>query len=218
MEQKQFTKTLKKLLSKLQRLEKTLVKYSLKECEKNIRVVKTLGFKVRCSVVLSMLHDGRKLRPLVIFKSKGSSSKFAAMGSTRIVVRSNMNGWITDKMMDVWFSNVYEKHNIEDHDIKYLIMDRASSHVSDSIVTRMKKENIEHSFIPAGCTSFLQPLDVYINRGFKSTLRNSFEKWYSSYAFLEKNRTVGGYLRAPDYPLYFSGFSLLGTLSLKIQW
>ena len=60
--------------------------------EKNIRVVKTLGFKVRCSVVLSMLHDGRKLRPLVIFKSKGSSSKFAAMGSTRIVVRSNMNG------------------------------------------------------------------------------------------------------------------------------
>ena len=104
-------------------------------------------------------------------------------------------------MMDVWFSNVYEKHNIEDHDIKYLIMDRASSHVSDSIVTRMKKENIEHSFIPAGCTSFLQPLDVYINRGFKSTLRNSFEKWYSSYAFLEKNRTVGGYLRAPHYPL-----------------
>ena len=170
--------------------------------EKNIHVIKTLGHKKRCTVVLCVLDDGRKLPPFVIYKSSSDTSYFSGMGSNnRLVVRNNANGWITESMMIVWLERVFLLSGVSKDQIRYLIMDKCSVHEKATIKKRLEAESVLCDYIPGGCTSFLQLLDVCINKPFKDRLREKFEEWFGIKGFTEENRTGKGYLKAPSYEI-----------------
>jgi hypothetical protein len=56
-------------------------------------------------------------------------------------------------------------------------------HEKEPIKARLKAEGILFDYIPAGCTSFLQPLDVMINKPFKDKLREKFQGWFTTDGF-----------------------------------
>ena len=55
-----------------------------------------------------------------------------------------------------------------------LLLDRAASH---KMVSVSKIPNVHAIYIPAGCTSFVQPLDVVVNKPFKSVMRAQWKRW-----------------------------------------
>lgn len=55
-----------------------------------------------------------------------------------------------------------------------LLMDKAASH---SVDTAKKVNNMECVLIPGGCTSLVQPLDVSLNKPFKSSMRSQWKEW-----------------------------------------
>ena len=53
-------------------------------------------------------------------------------------------------------------------------MDKASCHCTDNIIKEFQKGNRAITFIPGGLTRFYQPLDVSVNKLFKSALREKY--------------------------------------------
>ena len=56
----------------------------------------------------------------------------------------------------------------------YLIIDKATSHITNNIINLLKSGNREVSFIPSGLTRFLQTLDFAINKLFKQALKEQY--------------------------------------------
>ena len=63
---------------------------------------------------------------------------------------------------------------INDDNEGYLILDKATSNISKEVLNEMTNRNREISFIPGGLTRFFQPLDVAINKPFKSAMKEKY--------------------------------------------
>ena len=60
-----------------------------------------------------------------------------------------------------------------------MILDKASSHITQNILDSFKSNNQYLSFVPAGLTRFIQPLDVVVNKPFKDSLRKVYLEYCS---------------------------------------
>ena len=71
-----------------------------------------------------------------------------------------------------------------------LLMDSMRAHVTDNIKEILKHVNTIPAIIPGGITKFLQPLDIAVNRGFKSCMRQHWEAWMTNgkYRFTETGK------------------------------
>ena len=61
-----------------------------------------------------------------------------------------------------------------------VIFDVFASHCYKSVLDKLKEHNIHQVFIPAGCTSELQPLDLVVNDQFKGKMKALFSEWYAA--------------------------------------
>ncbi|GFV45785.1 DNA polymerase theta [Trichonephila clavipes] len=75
-------------------------------------------------------------------------------------------------------------------------MDSMKSHVSENVKNALKSASAKIAVIPGGLTKKLQPLDIGINRSFKSKVRKLWEQWMSDG---EKNYTKTGKLKRASY-------------------
>lgn len=75
-----------------------------------------------------------------------------------------------DYLTNIWFKPSIKKNTKN----TLLIMDRTRSLFSDDFSENFKIENSKYILIPPGMTSFLQPLDVCINKPFKDELLKSY--------------------------------------------
>jgi len=69
-------------------------------------------------------------------------------------------------LMDRWVQEICLKHMKRNKML--LVMDSFSAHYTEEIVCLLAKSNSKHAIIPGGCMSKLQPLDVSLNKPFKS--------------------------------------------------
>ena len=60
-----------------------------------------------------------------------------------------------------------------------LLWDVFRAHRTEPVLEKLKTENIEVVFIPANCTSELQPLDLSVNKPLKYHLKTKFTQWYA---------------------------------------
>ena len=60
-----------------------------------------------------------------------------------------------------------------------LIFDVFRAHRTDDVLSHLEKNNILVIFVPANCTSELQPLDLAVNGPFKRRNEEKFTNWYA---------------------------------------
>ena len=79
-----------------------------------------------------------------------------------------MNG----EVMLQWLrSNLAGAHNT------LLVWDLFAAHRDSRVLSFLRTSGIDVIFIPAGCTSVCQVMDVVVNRPFKAHVRNSYISW-----------------------------------------
>ena len=76
-------------------------------------------------------------------------------------------------------------------------MDSMRAHITEDIKDLLDAKNTTPAIIPGGLTKLLQPLDISVNRTFKSGMRTLWEEWMSTG---EHSFTNTGRLRRATLP------------------
>jgi transposase-like protein len=144
---------------------------------KHIKISTNWAEKSNFTVVLCITADENKCDPFVIFKRKTIPEEVKDVKG--IIVCANPKGWMNEDVIKVWCENVWAKRKhsfFTKKEESLLIFDSAKCHLTDVAKKEVKKYS-KIAVIPAGLTSKLQPLDLTVNKSFKSKLRNEWEKW-----------------------------------------
>jgi hypothetical protein len=84
---------------------------------------------------------------------------------------------MNEKEMLWWIETVWTSRNPFGNSRSLLVLDSFRGHIVSSVKNQLVEKNTNIAVIPGGCTSKLQPLDVAINKSFKSKVKiiyNSF--------------------------------------------
>lgn len=128
--------------------------------------IRTCGYeKSGFTVVLSCMADGKKLPPMIIFKLKKIPRLTFPSG---VIVRTNSEGWMNAEEMLYWIETVWDKRSMIKDPRSLLVMDSFRGHLVPSVKSRFIEKHTDLAIIPGGLTSKIQPLDVSINKSFKS--------------------------------------------------
>ena len=136
---------------------------------KTVSIQSTGAEKQRLMVVLAATADGQMLSSMVIFKGNRNLKNIDVPRSWIVYVQAK--GWMDSTLMDRWVREIYLKHTKQNQAL--LVMDSFSAHCAE-IVNLLAKSNSKHTIIPGSWTSKLQPLDVSLNKHFKSIYRTEF--------------------------------------------
>jgi hypothetical protein len=147
--------------------------------QKSIPILTSGNEKQRCTVMLTVLADGKKLPPFIVFKRKTLPK---GMNFPRgIKVRAQEKGWMDNHLVMDWINCVWEKRaGALLRSRNMLVLDSFRGHTMENVKERLRQGNTDTVIIPGGCTSLLQPLDVCINRPFKTHLRRLYTEWMAT--------------------------------------
>uniref|UniRef100_A0A8C0EH68 Pogo transposable element with ZNF domain n=1 Tax=Bubo bubo TaxID=30461 RepID=A0A8C0EH68_BUBBB len=124
-----------------------------------------------CDVVLTILADGSVLPTLVLFR--GHLQQPANVPES-IMLESKENGYSDDEVMELWLSQVWQKHTECQNSKGMLVLDCHRTHLSEEVLSLLSASSTLPAVVPAGCSSKIQPLDVCIKRTVKNFLH---KKW-----------------------------------------
>jgi hypothetical protein len=60
-----------------------------------------------------------------------------------------------------------------------ILLDGHRAHLSEEVINKIKACNFDILVMPPNTTAYLQPLDIAVNRSFKSLYSNEWEDWMS---------------------------------------
>ena len=139
--------------------------------------------KRQCTVQLTAFADGvSRVRPLVIFRGQGKRIAKTERDAwdSRVKVMFQENAWCSEAIMKSWieaeWGNVFTNPPTPSSTGKILTMDMHRAQQTDDVKTLLAKHKTSVVTIPAGCTSRIQPLDVSLNKPFKSGIRLQVEQ------------------------------------------
>ena len=141
-----------------------------KSGEKSVLIRTTGSEKRHFTVVLAVTASGDFLPPMIIFKGKRELSMDVPKGW---IVTVQEKGWMDENLMLRWIRDIYLKYTKKERSL--LVLDSFRGHLTDNVKKAFRKGNTVMAVIPGGCTSKVQPLDVSINKPFKTELRKSWK-------------------------------------------
>ena len=126
--------------------------------------IKSTGHeKQRITVCLAVKADGSKMKPFIFIPGKKMKSEVAAVKGA--IVKCSPNGWMNDELKKVWVEEVWGNLAFGK---RFLVWDSFKCHISDEMKETVRKMKTVMGVIPGGCTKFLQPLDVSVDKPFKA--------------------------------------------------
>jgi len=142
-------------------------------------VINTTGHeKMNFTLVLCVTADGSKLKPMVIFKRK---TNIREKVTDKVIVRYNEKGWMNEEIMCDWLNTVWRsRHQGFFNNKSMLILDSMNAHKTTKVLELMARNHVIPAIIPGGLTKKLQPLDISINKPFKSHMRQLWRDWMAS--------------------------------------
>jgi len=139
----------------------------------SVKVTTTGAEKCNFTVALAVTADGEKLSPFVIFKRKTIPKADFPKG---VIVRAQEKGWMNTEMMCQWWDQVWSRRKGSFFNPKsLLVLDSAPAHLTSEVKDKFKNTTL--AVIPGGLTKILQPLDISVNKSFKSKIRRHWEQW-----------------------------------------
>ena len=145
------------------------------------------GWEKRCATLMIYVSaDGlNRCKPLLIFKGQG---KFIAMKKEMkkyhndVVVQWNGKAYCNSEVMVYWLKHMYRLATPDfthTKSFRLLSLDVFAGQKTFEVKQAFKDLNIMPSFIPSGCTGYVQVLDVAINKSLKVLLSNAAKKHYT---------------------------------------
>ncbi|CAI7886110.1 unnamed protein product [Closterium sp. NIES-53] len=61
-----------------------------------------------------------------------------------------------------------------------LVLDSYRGHLTEEVKEKLCEMNCVLAIIPSGCTAEVQPLDVCINKSFKASVRQQYQRWFEA--------------------------------------
>ena len=125
--------------------------------------------KRQCTVQLTIFADGKpRVKPLLIFRGTGKRIPFRECFKydRRLNVQFQHNAWCDEEAMEQWVKTFWKPFVNE-----VLLVHKAQK--TDRIKELLKQCGTTPIFVPAGCTSIIQPLDVSFNTPFKKQVKSA---------------------------------------------
>lgn len=180
--------------------------------------------KRQITAVLASSLYGDMLPLQLIFQGKTDRchpNSTPASTAARVHITHSANHWSNVETMQQWVSSVllpYAERMIRQFELKddshiILLLDVWSVHTSEEfrLWLRQKHPRIHLVFVPANCTSRLQPADVALQRPFKAHIRGQFNTWAAS--LLKVQIASGGPIRGLSEELKMAAIK-----SLVLRW
>ncbi|CAI7893565.1 unnamed protein product [Closterium sp. NIES-53] len=76
-----------------------------------------------------------------------------------------------------------------------VVLDSYRDHLTEGVKEKFRELNCMPAIIPSGCTAEIQPLDVYINKSFKASVRQRYQQWFQEEG--QEQLTRAGNLKKP---------------------
>lgn len=129
--------------------------------------ISSTGYEsARVTCVLAIRLDGTKVPPLIIAKGKRNNIQ----KNSGIYVLETEKAWCTQAVIRQWIDLILPTI-LRGSQRGLLVWDSASTHRAKDMKQFLNKRRIDQIMIPAGMTSYLQSLDLVINKPFKDYLR-----------------------------------------------
>ena len=142
-----------------------------KKGKKSVVVCTTGNAKRHLTVVLTVLANGEVLPALAIFMGK----KRPELHEVGVFILTQAKAWMDGMMMLEWIDLVWEPATKGQWAMS--ILDSLAAHITPTVKQRLKEINTVPVVIPGGCMSKVQPLEVSLNKPFKSYIR----RYWSDY-------------------------------------
>ena len=137
--------------------------------------------KKRLTFLLAILDNGVILPPLIIIQSRNLvPAALRAKFKNKAMIFSSPSGWMSDEILLKWFNNLYLTLKLPNASLQVLIFDHCPVHKKKNVIETIRQKGIKYFLIPPGCTGYLQPLDVVVNKPFKDRIRAHYKNWIES--------------------------------------
>ena len=137
--------------------------------------------------VLAVTASGVPLPPQLLYQGKTDMCHPDVNFPADWDIHHSANHWSNGETMPRYLDKVIipyvekERQRIgKPEQAALCIFDVFRPHQDKVLLDKLKSNNINYVFVPAGCTGELQPLDITVNKFYKDTLKRQFEHWYSS--------------------------------------
>ena len=139
--------------------------------------LKTTGHeKSKINVCLTATADGRKKKPLIVFKgAKREAKKLTEEFKSQCIVATSVSGWMNDKLTQQFCREVVGKFTFGARGI--LAWDAFRCHLTPDIKAILSSSHVNTIIVPGGCTTFIQAADVSWNKPIKEHLGEMYDKW-----------------------------------------
>ena len=142
--------------------------------------------KRQCTVQLTIFADGKpRVRPTIIFRGQGKrvSKTEKDAWDSRVCVMFQEKAWCDEAIMKAWIDREWSNTFTNPHDPcssgKILVADVHTAQQTEALKTALLKYKTELVNVPPRCTSWVQPLDVSVNKPFKEEVKRHHEKHMS---------------------------------------
>jgi hypothetical protein len=152
---------------------------------KRVVVCKALSARKRFTAGLTVSSRGDKLPPFLIFPGKRGNIEH---DSTTVVCVKQEKGFMNVTLFRDWIEKVFAPIRSQTSPKEILLLDAFTAHCDKAALARLRALRLIPVFIPGGCTAFLQPLDVSVNKPFKDRFRSHYRTWMLD----EKSHTFTG--------------------------
>lgn len=138
--------------------------------------------KLGCTISLCVAANGDKLPAHITVPRRGFVRQLDALEDDElpenVKVTSSQTGWVREETIHHWLDEVLTPH-IQNAAAEHfmLVVDRYRVHRTENFGLRVTEEGGILDFVPAGCTSLAQPLDLTVMRSFKCHARNAWKTW-----------------------------------------
>jgi hypothetical protein len=146
--------------------------------KKCVPYVNTGNERKRVSVILCVSEYGQKMIPMLVVSDNHRFEQGTCING--LTAFKQKNTFMTGSLTVEWLNRIFLHESCTGqlpNGKRLLVLDSFSGHISSVFKERINEIGLSTAVIPGGCTKDLQPLDIGVNRSFKSHFRHLWDQW-----------------------------------------
>jgi len=136
----------------------------------------------RCTVALTVTAAGNILPPYIVYKgTEGGTIHKRELPNhpSGAIYTVQKKAWFDERVMLHWVEHVLRPYvaTAPVGVIPIIFLDSFKVHLLGSVANAIQNIGVQLEYIPPGCTGLVQPIDVGINKPYKSSMTKVYTSW-----------------------------------------